>query len=298
MTMTDVVLRSWEFSPGVVVPIALCAIIYLRGWLQLHRRVPDHFGFAQVIAFFAGLITLVCAFCSPIHAFAGWLLTVHMVQHLLLMMVAPPLILCGAPYLPLLSGLPRYIAIKGVGPLLSFSTLRNVAHFISHPVFCWSVFISATLTWHVPAFYELALRSTLWHEVEHVSFLSTALLFWWPIIQPYPWVTRTPRWMILPYLVLADFQNTALSAFLIFYERVVYPTYAIIPRITDLTPLADQAAAGAMMWVAGSIFFLVPLGLITIELMSTRRVSRKRTRRASRVAGLLPSAAQRSVELH
>jgi cytochrome c oxidase assembly factor CtaG len=83
--------------------------------------------------------------------------------------------------------------------------------------------------------------------------------------------------MILPYLFLADFQNTALSAFLVFCERVVYPTYAIVPRISSLTPLADQAAAGAMMWVAGSVFFLVPVGLITIELLSPRRTVRRST---------------------
>jgi cytochrome c oxidase assembly factor CtaG len=137
--------------------------------------------------------------------------------------------------------------------------------------------------------YELALRSPFWHQVEHVSFLSAALLFWWPIVQPYPWVARTPRWILLPYLFLADLQNTALSAFLTFYERVVYPTYAVIPRISSLTPLEDQAAAGAIMWVAGSLFFLVPVGLITIELMSTRRDSRKRSRRKLPVCSELVS---------
>jgi len=279
---------SWELNPGVLVPSATLGFLYARGWLQLHRRAPERFRFSQLTAFFAGLITVVFALCSPLHAYAGWLLTVHMIQHLLLMMVAPPLILLGAPYLPLLSGLPRDLSIYTVGPLLSSPALRSVARFVSHPIFCWSAFISTNIGWHLPAMYELALRSTFWHEVEHVSFLSTALLFWWPIIQPYPWITRTPRWMILPYLVLADFQNTALSAFLIFYERVVYPTYAIIPRINDLTPLADQAAAGAIMWVAGSVFFLVPLGLITIELMSTQRVSRKHTPRALEVPSNSP----------
>jgi hypothetical protein len=71
--------------------------------------------------------------------------------------------------------------------------------------------------------YELALRSTTWHQLEHLCFLTTALLFWWPIIQPWPLVIRVPRWTIIPYLFLADFQNTALSAFLMFYERVLYP---------------------------------------------------------------------------
>src|SRR5258705_12396869 len=92
--------------------------------------------------------------------------------------------------------------------------------------------------------------------------------------------------MILPYLFLADFQNTALSGFLVFCERVVYPTYAIVPRISNLTPLADQAAAGAIMWVAGSIFFLVPVGLITIELLSPRRGSRKAHYRRSIKSGI------------
>jgi len=189
------------------------------------------------------------------------------------MMVAPPLILWGAPYLPILSGLPRSFAINGVGPFLSSTFLRKVASFVSHPAFCWSAFISINVAWHLPAMYELALRSPSWHRLEHFSFLTTALLFWWPIIQPYPWVARTPRWMIIPYLFLADFQNTALSAFLVFCGRVVYPTYETVPRITGLTALDDQAAAGAMMWVASSFFFLIPVGLITIELLTTVRRS-------------------------
>src|SRR5499433_1152159 len=274
-TLSDAVFSSWDLNPWVLLPTVILGTLYARGWWQLHRRAPDRFAFSQPTAFFAGLITLVCALLSPLDAFAGWLLTVHMIQHLLLMMVAPPLILWGAPYLPLLSGLPRQFSINGLGPFLSSRVLRRVARFVSHPVFCWSAFISVNVAWHLPVMYEIALRSPTWHRVEHFSFLSTALLFWMPIIQPRPWVARTPRWMILPYLILADFQNTALSAFLIFYERVVYPTYATAPRITDLTPLADQAAAGAMMWVASSVFFLVPLGIITIELMSTNRLARR-----------------------
>jgi cytochrome c oxidase assembly factor CtaG len=281
ITISNAFFSAWEPSPWVLMPTISFGALYARGWWRLHRRAPHRFGFSQLAAFFAGLTTVAFALCSPLHAYAGWLLTVHMIQHLLVMMVAPPLILLGLPYLPLLAGFPRDLLSNGVRPFLLSPLLRGVARVVSHPLFCWSAFISINIGWHLPAMYELALQSSVWHEVEHISFLSAALLFWWPIIQPYPWVTRTPRWMVLPYLVLADFQNTALSAFLIFYERVVYPTYAIIPRISDLTPLADQAAAGAIMWVAGSVFFLVPLGLITIELMSTQRVSRKRTRRAS-----------------
>src|ERR1044071_7201165 len=275
ITISNAFLSSWELNPWVLMPTICLGALYARGWLQLHRRGPHRFRFSQLAAFFAGLTTVVFALLSPLDAFAGWLLTVHMIQHLLLMMVAPPLILSGAPYLPLLSGLPRHFSINAIGPFLSSTGLRKLARFISHPTFCWSAFISVNVAWHLPVMYELALRSPGWHRVEHFSFLSTALLFWLPVIQPRPWVARTPRWLILPYLVLADFQNTALSAFLIFYDRVVYPTYAAAPRLTNLSGFEDQAAAGAIMWVASSVFFLVPLGLITVELMSTGRKVRR-----------------------
>ena len=270
-TISDAVFSSWDLNPWLLTLALVTGVLYARGWRRLYKRATHRFGLRQFTSFYAGLITILFALMSPLDAFAGWLLTVHMIQHLLLMMVAPPLLLYGAPYLPLLFGLPRDFLRDGLQPFLASPTLRKVGHFIVHPVFSLSAFVFTNTAWHLPAMYELALRSPTWHQVEHVCFLTTALLFWWPIIQPYPWVARTQRWLIVPYLFLADIQNTALSAFLIFYERALYPTYRIVPRITTLTPLDDQAAAGAIMWVAGSIFFLVPVGLITMQLLSTRR---------------------------
>ena len=270
-TITDAVFSSWDFNPWVLGSALVTGLLYARGWVGLHRRAPHRFGLSRLTAFYAGLATLLCALVSPLDAFAGWLLTVHMIQHLLLTMVAPPLILYGAPYLPLLSGLPREFLVKGVGPFLTAATLRKVGRFVTHPAFSLSAFVLTNVAWHAPPMYELALRSDAWHRVEHLSFLTTALLFWWPVVRPYPQAARVPRWTIIPYLFLADFQNTALSAFLVFYERVLYPTYQAAPRITGLTPLEDQAAAGAIMWVASSVFFLLPVGLITVEVLSTRR---------------------------
>ncbi len=126
----------------------------------------------------------------------------------------------------------------------------------------------AYLAWHVPPAYELALRSPGWHEVEHACFLVTSLLFWFPVIQPWPSESRGSRWAMLPYLVGADLVNTALAAFLTFAGRVIYPSYANGPRIFGLSALGDQVAAGALMWVIGSIFYLVPLAGIAIHLLS------------------------------
>jgi cytochrome c oxidase assembly factor CtaG len=122
---------------------------------------------------------------------------------------------------------------------------------LTHPVVGGIAFIAASLLWHLPPMYELALRSRSWHEVEHACFLGTALLFWWPVVQPWPGRAHWPRWTMIPYLLIADLQNTALAAFLTFYDRPLYPTYAAAPRLWDISVLNDQAAAGAIMWVPG-----------------------------------------------
>ena len=271
-SITDAVFSSWDLNPGLLIPTLAIAFVYARGGVQLQRRAPHRFGPSQLVAFYSGLITILIALLSPLHAFAGWLLTVHMIQHLLLMMVAPPLILYGAPYMPILFGLPNKFLRDGVGPLLASTYLRKIGRFISHPIFCWSAFVFTSIAWHSPPMYELALHSPIWHQLEHICFMTSALLFWLPVIQPWPSVARTARVTMILYLILADFQNTALSAFLVFYERVLYPTYQNMPRISNMTALEDQAAAGSIMWVAGSLFFLVPVGLITIEVLSSRRV--------------------------
>jgi cytochrome c oxidase assembly factor CtaG/ferredoxin len=294
--ITDAVFSSWNLDPGLLIPVLVIGLLYARGWRRQYKRAPDRFGFRQLASFYAGLITVLFALISPLDTFAGWLLTVHMIQHLLLMMVAPPLILYGNPYLPLLAGMPRGFLKDGIAPFLASVALRKVGRFVTHPVFCWTAFGFTSIAWHTPPMYQLALSSATWHAVEHLSFLTTALLFWSPIIQPYPLVPQMPRWTVIAYLFLADFQNTALSAFLMFYERVLYPAYATVPRITSLTPLEDQAAAGAIMWVAGSVVFLVPVGLVTIKLLSTRRTfaSRRQATRSQLVrSGRMHSVKQR-----
>ena len=243
-SISDAVFSSWELNLSVLIPAALIALVYARGWRQLRRRAPHRLGLSQFVAFYSGLITILVALMSPLDAFAGWLLTVHMIQHLLLMMVAPPLILYGAPYMPLLFGLPISFLKDGIGPFLTSPFLRKFGRFLTHPIFCWSAFVFTSIAWHIPPMYELALHSPTWHQVEHLCFVTTALLFWWPVIQPWPSAAKTPRLYIVLYLFLADFQNTALSAFLIFYERILYPTYETVPRITGMTALEDQAAAG------------------------------------------------------
>jgi cytochrome c oxidase assembly factor CtaG len=271
------ILQSWTFSPWFILSLLLPAGFYLRGWWQCYNRMPQRFGVRHVMFFQAGLLALFLALASPLDVLADLLLQVHMIQHLVLMMIAPPLLWLGVPELPLLRGLPRVVLQQGMGPFLAWPFLQRVGHFLAHPVVCWLAFIVSNVLWHVPGLYELALRSAFWHEVQHVCFLGTGLLFWRPVIAPWPSRSRWPRWAMIPYLLLADIQNTALSAFLLFSERLLYPTYAAVPRLWGISALDDQAAAGVIMWVPGSVLFLVPAGLLAIRLLDPWRTRTART---------------------
>jgi cytochrome c oxidase assembly factor CtaG/ferredoxin len=266
----NAVFSSWAIPIGPTVAILLSFIFYLRGWIALQFRVPSRFPVWRLLSFAAGLGAIFLAIASPLDAFGGLLLQVHMIQHLLLMMVAPPLILAGAPYLPILSGLPRVFAREVVGPFLIWTPLKRIGHILFNPVFCWIAFTTSNVLWHVPVLYELALNSPGWHQVEHLCFLVTGLLFWWHILLPWPSRADWPRWAMIPYLVLADLQNTGLAAFLTFYDRVLYPTYEQAPRLWGSNPLDDQVIAGAIMWVPGSIIFLVPAAIIAIQFLSPK----------------------------
>src|SRR5262245_26707441 len=261
---------SWTANPWVAGPLALTAGIYLRGWLRLRARVPQRFGAGHLAAFFGGLTAIVVALESPLHALGAQLLQAHMVQHLLLMMIAPPLLWLGAPLQPLLQGLPRGFLRTWVGPLIAWRSLAHICQWLVYPPVAWVVFVGSTWAWHTPALYERALTSEVWHHAQHICFLTTALAFWWPVLHPWPSRPIVPPWAIILYLILADLQNTVLSAWLVFAERLIYPSYSAVPRLWGISALNDQAAAGAIMWVPGSIAFLVPIAWIVGQMLSPR----------------------------
>jgi cytochrome c oxidase assembly factor CtaG len=128
--------------------------------------------------------------------------------------------------------------------------------------------------WHVPALYELALRSHAWHHLEHACFLGTALLFWWPVIQPWPARPRWARWAMIPYLGLAEVQNVLLAAIFVLAGRALYPTYAATAARLGTSALEDQTLAGLIMWGPGSLVFLLPAGWLILRLLAPARMTR------------------------
>jgi len=141
---------------------------------------------------------------------------------------------------------------------------------LTHPISCWLAATVTLIGWHSPAAFEFALRLDFWHEIEHACFFATSILFWWPVMQPWPSVARWPRWSIPLYLFIGMMANDALSAFLAFCDRVLYPSYAPGSPLFTISPLDDQALAGALMWVFGSFVYLIPAVVITLQMLSPR----------------------------
>ena len=262
-------LLAWSLEPAVTIPVAGAAALYWRGWRKLSPRLPERFGPRRPAAFMAGLASVILALCSPVDALGRHLLQAHMVQHMLLMLIAPPLLWAGAPLAPLLLGMPRLLR-RAVATLLAAPPMRRLTAFLCHPAVSWTAFVAAFWLWHLPASYELALASNLWHHVEHLCFFTTALLFWRPVVLAWPARSPWPRWAMIPYLVLAELQNTVLAAILTFSDRVIYSSYAA-QRLGSLSALEDQSIAGVIMWVPGSVAFLVPLLWLVVTAMAAPR---------------------------
>lgn len=253
-------LLSWQLDWRVIGVLAVTTAVYARGWTQARGDKN------RLMAFLLGIGVLFIALESPLDAFDGLFLSAHMTQHLLLMMVAPPLLLLGDPRLPLLRGLPRSFVREGLGPFLAWPLLRRFERLITFPAVTWLAFALSTLVWHAPFFYELALRHPVWHATQHACFFWTGILFWWPVA----FSSRWPRWTAIPYLLLADGLNTAIAAFFVFSDRLLYPSYGLV-RMPGMSAMQDQAAAGAIMWVPGSVVYLVPAVVIAMGLIAPRK---------------------------
>jgi len=238
--------EPWPLPLPITLLLGCAALLYTLHWFRLRSAHANAMPVWRLTAFLGGLLSIWAAVASPISVLDHQLLTFHMVKHLLLMIVASPLILLGAPQL---------VAARRA------SSIRQLG---------WPLFLaSATVVgWHIPAAFELALESHAWHGVENASFLVAGLLFWWPVVGVRPEDARS--WSIPLYLFLATLPCDILSAFLAFCGRVVYTVYLATPHQFSLAPLDDQQFAGALMWVSVTLIYLLPAVVITVQILSPK----------------------------
>jgi putative membrane protein len=267
---------AWDIPPLVTCALVLAAVVYGRGWAKIRNTRPVEFPPWRLAAYLGGITAIFVAVSSPLDTFSESLLFMHMGQHFVLMSIAPPLLVLGAPVVPILRGLPRWLIRTALRRFFSSRTLHSLGGLLTRPAVAWIAMNAAYIGWHIPAAYEFALSSESWHNVEHACFLFTGILFWWRIVRPWPFQQQCSRWVIVPYLLLADLVNTALSALLCFSGRLIYPSYGEIERPFGLNALDDQVAAGAFMWVFGSMVFLLPILAVITQIFSTPAISRQR----------------------
>jgi len=261
------VLDDWSLPVWLTIAVLLTAVIYVRGWIALRATRREQFSIGRLASFLSGLACLWLSIGSPLDAFADILLSAHMVEHLILMSLVPPLVLLGLPVVPMLRGLPRALRKGVAGPLIRFRPLRRTVHWLTTPRIAWLAMNSAFLGWHLPAAYDFALEHEGWHDFEHICFLFASLLFWWCVLRPWPARRQPHSWTILLYLISADVVNSILSAFLAFCNRTVYPFYVAHPNPFGIAPLPDQILGAVIMWVIGSLAFLIPAAAITFEML-------------------------------
>ncbi len=270
-----------SFSVSAVLIVA--ALVYLRGWVRIRRRRVETIQGWHAARFLLGLFFVWLALASPIAALDHELLTVHMIQHLLLMTLAPPLIWLGTPMRPLLHGLPqrllpqRFLA-RPISQLFHSIPAQRLGRAMAQPAVGWLAATATLIGWHIPVVFMLGLRSEAWHAMEQASFLTSGLLFWWPVVHPWPTASHRSEWLILLYLFLATVPCDILSGFLVFCDRVVYPVYFSSPRPLGFSALEDQQCAAALMWTCVTVVYLIAGTVLTARLLSPEALATNNAR--------------------
>jgi len=252
------VLAAWSFEPVTVAALASAGVAYGQACRVARALTPRHPvpGWRRG-AFFAGLAVVAVALLSPVETYADALLSVHMAQHVLLTLVAAPLLLLGRP---------GELALRVVSPERRRRWLAvgrgRAARLASSPLVAWTLFAVAGWVIHFSPLFDAALRSRPVHAAEHALFLATALLFWWPVVGGHPGRRPLPHPVRLLYLGVAMPQNTFLALAVLGADSVLYAHYADLARTWGPTPLADQRQGAGLMWVAGDLILLVSVLLV------------------------------------
>jgi putative membrane protein len=251
---------------GLVVTVVIGGgTAYVRGWYHLRAAGYDSPAWRCVL-YVAGLASIAIALLSPIDERASEQFSVHMIQHLLLTMLAAPLLLLGNPFPFVLWGLPRRPRHAVAAAFRPRARVRRVLAVITRLAVAGPIYVVTLWVWHLPRFYEAALNHEILHALEHLGFFGTAILFWWPIIRPAPCIGPRPHagFQIL-YLMAATGQNIALGGLLSVPERLFYPHYAQIATGLGAGALDDQMLGGGIMWESGHMY-LLPILVILYRL--------------------------------
>jgi putative membrane protein len=259
----------------VLVGVPLLTALLAVGWVRLGRRSATPLTARRPALGVAGLGAIVVALASPLDALAHERFAAHMLQHMLLTMVAAPLLLLADPFPAALWALPPALRRRLARGLVRGAPLRAVAARLIAPWTAGLLHVATLWAWHLPLFYDAAVTDPMLHALEHLGFFVTALLFWWPVISPAPRLASPPGpGARVLYLVLAAFQTAALGLLLAAAETPLYASYA-----GAADAMADQARGGIIMWaLGGAVDMLAVLAVLWSFLRSQERPAIDRAR--------------------
>lgn len=259
---------TWQFEPTVLLGVAIALGLY--GWGVRYSRsagLAKHLPPWRWLCFLAGLLTIVVALESPLDAWAETYLWAHMIQHILLLYLAAPLLLVGAPLMPMWRAVPLEARRTSLRWLMLHPRPRRfvlaLGRLIESPRVVWFLFVGDFIAWHLPPLYDAALAHPPIHYLEHLCFLATGLLFWSQVIPSAPLKPRMSYPARAVYVFLAGFVTEMVSMILIYSNQPIYTYYLHVARPAGaITALTDQVTAAAIMNVTdlllfGSIFMLL-----------------------------------------
>jgi putative membrane protein len=279
---------AWSFEPAVVALLGATITLHVRGMRRISRLSTRNTARIQreSLFFISGCAVLALALLSPVHRLGETLFSAHMVQHELLMAIAAPLLILGRPFVPMLWALPAS-ARKSVGGLMKRRALQNAWALASNPFSAWLLHAAAIWVWHVPRFYDASVHNSGVHTAQHMSFLVTALLFWWSVLSPHA-IQRGAGVSIIS-LFTTGVHTTLLGALIATSDQPLFRAYNISgTSLWGMTPLADQQLGGVVMWIpAGVVYLFAALYLFPGWIRASgRRVKRMEAGRARLAANV------------
>ena len=251
---------EWTFNPVFVIPLVLAAL-YFRGYFNYRRRGGRVFPSWRPPLFALGVLVLAVALLSPIEKLAEHSFIWHMVQHDMMTLIGVPLLLLGAPFIPVVRGIPLGLRRAVFIPLAKNRLLRATAWKLTHPLMALLVFELTLLAWHFPPLYDRALFNEGMHYAMHFSFIFTAILFWWNLIGPHPFPSRLHILLRMLMLFGSSVVNTALGSIITFSPTILYG-YELLPGFWGLSMQEDQFIGGALMWSMGAMLRLGAMSIL------------------------------------
>ena len=239
----------WTVHPSTVIGIAALGALY--AWrLRTIRHATDAPTPAQRLAFASGLAVMFAALNGPIHDLSdSYLFSVHMVQHLLLTMVVTPLLIVGTPAAML-------------RPALAHPVVARIAKRITTGAAAFLIFNVVLIAWHLPPLYNLAMANHDVHIVQHLTFLVTSVLMWWPLLSRMPELPPLSRPLQILYVCLLMIPMSVVGMIITYADGVLYPAYEAAPRMWGLSPMEDQLIGGLIMWIPGSFIYIALLTVV------------------------------------